>query len=166
MAEIAVVIRPRLIAGRWRQVCAYNLSDQSLYNLQKFIHSQDRFWLDADEIHLRSLIGACTCTLVYTWIALFWCAKMLWKKCMCNKRVEVYHKHRSSAWLPRGLSGHRKSCNRKKSAQSNQKMVFKRITPAETFFVYLVLNDSGMRNWTAWRWYCFANHMIRDSLIR
>ena len=24
-------------------------------------------------------------------------------------------------------------------------MVFKRITPAETFFVYLILNDSGMR---------------------
>ena len=46
------------------------------------------------------------------------------------------------------VSEHRKSCDRKTSAQSNQKMVFKRIRPhspvnGNFFFVYLVLYDSG-----------------------
>ena len=49
-----------------------------------------------------------------------------------------------TAWF---LLEHRKSCDRKTSAQSNQKMVFKRITPHSpvnrNFFVYLVLYDSG-----------------------
>ena len=54
------------------------------------------------------------------------------------------------------ITEHRKSCDRKTSAQSNQKMVFERITPHlpvnRNFFVYLVLYDSqGMRSWTAWR---------------
>ena len=42
-------------------------------------------------------------------------------------------------------SEHRKSCDRKTSAQSNQKMVFKTITPHSpvnrNFFVYLILSD-------------------------
>ena len=69
VAEIAVVITVRLSetrkSGKCGQVCAYYLSDHSLYNSQKFNHSQDRFWRDTAEIHLRSLNGACTCMCEY-----------------------------------------------------------------------------------------------------
>ena len=52
-------------AGKCRQVCAYYLSDHSLHKLRKFNHSQERFWRNTAEIHLRSLIGACLCMCLY-----------------------------------------------------------------------------------------------------
>ena len=77
VAEIAVVIRLRLSetrkAGKCRHVYAYYFSDHSLYNLRKFNHSQDRSWRDMAEIHLRSLIGACTCMRVYLNSAVLLC---------------------------------------------------------------------------------------------
>ena len=67
--EHAVVIRLRHSetsrSGKCRQVCAYYLSDHSLYKLRKFNHSQERFWRNTAEIHLRSLIGACLCMCLY-----------------------------------------------------------------------------------------------------
>ena len=54
----------------------------------------------------------------------------------------------------RGPAEHRKSCDRKMSAQSNRKNVFQKdnatFTGLQKFF-YLVFYDSGMRNWTAFR---------------
>ena len=69
VAEIAVVITFHLSetrkSGKCGQVCAYYLSNHSLYNSRKFNHSQDRFWSNTAEKHLRSLIGACTCMREY-----------------------------------------------------------------------------------------------------
>ena len=52
-------------AGKCRQVCAYYLFDHRLYKLRKFNYSQERFWRNTAEIHLRSLIGACLCICLY-----------------------------------------------------------------------------------------------------
>ena len=69
------------------------------------------------------------------------------EKCICEMRILI------TTWF---ISEPHKSCDRKTSAQSDQKMVFKRITPHSPVsrnFFYLGLYDSGMRNWTVWRKY-------------
>ena len=67
-SEIAVVIRLRLSetckSGKM-QTSLRILIDHSLYNLQKFNHSQNRFWREAAEIHMRSLIGECIYMRIY-----------------------------------------------------------------------------------------------------
>ena len=137
-----------------------------LYNLRNFSHSQDRFWRDAAEIHLRSPIGACTYMRIYMNRAVLMRENVAEKKCICEKRIEIDVRLITTwflitMWV---ISEHRKSCDRKTSAQSNQKVNATFSRSAETFILfYLVLYYSGMRNWTVWLYYCSAYRMIRGK---
>ena len=84
-----------------------------------FNHSQDRFWWDVAKIHLRSLIGVCTCMCVYMNSAgldeqsELGISKLLQKKkCICKKR----HLQIVCLITKCFISEHRKSHDRKTSA--------------------------------------------------
>ena len=54
-------------------------------------HSQARFWRGTAEIHLSSLIGACTCMPVYmnSAVLIMMRENVAEKKCICDKRINL-----------------------------------------------------------------------------
>ena len=87
--KLDCVLAKPVEAGKCRQVYAYYLSDHSLYKLRKFNHSQDRLWQNTAEIHLRSLIRACSCMRVYMNSAVLMRENVAEKKWICEKRIDL-----------------------------------------------------------------------------
>ena len=121
---ITSVLAKPVEAGKCRQVCAYYLSDHSLYKLRKFNHSKERFWRNTVEIHLRSLIGACLCMCLYMNSAVLMRENVAEKMYVREQQAQIIRL--ITTWI---ISEHRYSCDWKTSAQSNQKIVSKRIMP-------------------------------------